>query len=67
MDQDQSGQQIGLGKGANSLWRQPGEWSFGMIPRALGQQAFEQVRDRARARSLQAVNRDEGSTAGKKT
>ncbi len=36
-----------------------GEWSLGMIPQALGQQVFQQVRDKARNRTLQTVNRDD--------
>ncbi|PSJ56709.1 type II toxin-antitoxin system PemK/MazF family toxin [Kumtagia ephedrae] len=36
-----------------------GEWSFGMIPRGLGQQVFDQVREKARNRTLLTVSRDE--------
>jgi hypothetical protein len=36
-----------------------GEWSLGMIPQALGQQVFQQVQDKVRSRTLQAVNRDD--------
>jgi len=36
-----------------------GEWTFGMIPQGLGKQVFEQVRERARSRTLQTVERDE--------
>ena len=35
-----------------------GEWSFGMIPRGLGEQVFAQVREKARSRTLAAVDRD---------
>jgi hypothetical protein len=35
-----------------------GEWAFGMIPQGLGKQVFEQVRERARSRTLQTVERD---------
>jgi mRNA-degrading endonuclease toxin of MazEF toxin-antitoxin module len=36
-----------------------GAWSYGMIPQGLGKQAFEQVRAKARSRSLQTVDRRE--------
>ncbi len=35
-----------------------GEWVFGMIPQRLGRQAFEQVREKALARTLQRIRRD---------
>lgn len=36
-----------------------GEWSYGMLPQGLGKQVFEQVREKARSRSLATVQRDE--------
>ena len=36
-----------------------GEWSFGMLPHSLGEQVFEQVREKARNRTLQTVRRGE--------
>jgi mRNA-degrading endonuclease toxin of MazEF toxin-antitoxin module len=36
-----------------------GKWSFGEIPQALGQQIVEQVRAKARARTLRTVRRDD--------
>jgi len=36
-----------------------GEWSFGMIPYGLGEQAFEQVREKVRNRTIKTVKRDE--------
>lgn len=42
-----------------------GEWSFGMIPRGLGEQTFEQVRAKARSRALKTVSRDETTPAKK--
>lgn len=36
-----------------------GEWSFGMLPHSLGEQVFEQVREKARNRTLQTVRRSE--------
>lgn len=36
-----------------------GEWTFGMVPQGLGRQVFEQVREKARLRTLQTVDRDE--------
>lgn len=36
-----------------------GDWSFGMLPRRLGEQVFEQVREKARNRALLTVRRDE--------
>lgn len=41
-----------------------GEWSFGMIPQGLGKQVFDQVRDKARSRSLQTLDRNESGSAG---
>jgi mRNA-degrading endonuclease toxin of MazEF toxin-antitoxin module len=38
-----------------------GEWSFGMIPQGLGKQVFDQVREKARSRSLQTVDRSESA------
>lgn len=35
-----------------------GEWTFGMVPQALGRQVFEQVRDKARQRTLRTVDRE---------
>ena len=35
-----------------------GAWAYGMIPAALGRQVFEQVREKARRRSLRTVKRD---------
>ncbi|WP_274630929.1 type II toxin-antitoxin system PemK/MazF family toxin [Arvimicrobium flavum] len=35
-----------------------GAWAYGMLPQALGRQAFEQVRAKARGRQLQTVKRD---------
>lgn len=43
-----------------------GEWTFGMIPQGLGKEVFNQVREKARSRSLQTVNREEPAT-GKET
>jgi mRNA-degrading endonuclease toxin of MazEF toxin-antitoxin module len=36
-----------------------GEWSFGMIPHRLGEQVFEQVREKARSRTIKTVDRHE--------
>ncbi len=36
-----------------------GQWSYGQLPQKLGQQVFEQVRDKARSRSLETVRRDD--------
>jgi hypothetical protein len=36
-----------------------GEWAFGMIPQGLGKQVFDQVREKARSRSLETIQRDE--------
>jgi hypothetical protein len=35
-----------------------GEWTFGMVPQGLGREVFEQVRDKARQRTLRTVDRD---------
>jgi hypothetical protein len=37
----------------------PGEWFYGSIPRSLGEQVFNQVRDKARDRRLRTVRRDD--------
>ncbi|TWF52094.1 type II toxin-antitoxin system PemK/MazF family toxin [Neorhizobium alkalisoli] len=37
----------------------PGEWFYGMLPRSLGEQAFNQVREKAHARTLRTVRRDD--------
>jgi len=42
-----------------------GEWSFGMIPQGLGKAVLDQVREKARARSLLAVDRGR-TTAGER-
>ncbi len=36
-----------------------GEWSFGQLPQVLGRQAFEQVREHSRERTLAQVRRDD--------
>ena len=36
-----------------------GEWSYGMMPRGLGEQVFDQVREKARGRRLLIVAREE--------
>lgn len=38
-----------------------GEWCFGMLPRALGEQVFNQLREKAHSRSLRTVDRDNES------
>lgn len=38
-----------------------GEWTFDMVPQGLGRQVFEQVRDKARQRRLQTIDRDAAS------
>jgi hypothetical protein len=38
---------------------QKDEWTFGMIPQGLGKQAFDQVQEKIRDRTLQKVRRDE--------
>ncbi|MDP9836006.1 hypothetical protein J2T09_000748 [Neorhizobium huautlense] len=38
-----------------------GEWFFGTLPHALGEQVFNQIREKAHARTLRTVDRDNES------
>ena len=35
------------------------QWTYGELPQSLGRKAFDQVRDRARSKTLDTINRDD--------